>query len=303
MDYAARNNGKTYLEIAKEGGGIWSTVRHTRAATQDSLVALMNGRMDRLLANGITTVEIKSGYGLGVEEELTLLRAIQAASQQHEMDVIPTCLAAHIVPKDIEGGEEAYLKLILEKLVPIVKSENLCNRFDVFIEESAFSVSGATGYLQSLKNQGFSLTVHGDQFTPGGSQVAIDCGALSVDHLEASGEKEIAALAKSEVIPVALPGASIGLGCDFTPARKLLDAGSSLAIASDWNPGSAPQGNLLIQAAILGTFEKLSAAEILAGMTFRAARALGLQDRGKLTEGQLADFIAFPGNDYREILY
>lgn len=303
MDFAARNGGKTYLEIAKAGGGIWSTVKHTRAASQADLVELMEGRLNRLLANGVTTVEVKSGYGLSVEDELKMLRAIQTSNQSHTVDIVATCLAAHIIPKDIAGGEAEYLALILKELVPKIQAENLCQRFDAFIEDSAFSIEGSTHYLKKLKALGFDLTIHGDQFSVGGSKVAIECGALSVDHLEASGEQEIAQLAESEVIPVALPGASIGIGCAFTPARKLLDAGCSLAIASDWNPGSAPQGNLLMQAAILSTFEKLSAAEVWSGITFRAAKALGLTDRGRLDKGQLADIIAFPTADYRAVLY
>lgn len=302
-DYAARNNGKSYLVIAKEGGGIWSTVRHTREASKTILIKLMQQRMDRILANGITTVEIKSGYGLDSEHEIKMLRAIKEAGQRHSADVVATCLAAHIVPKDFDGGEEEYLELILDEIVPIVEEENLSNRFDIFIEDGAFSPRASKKYLNQLKKKGFQITVHGDQFTAGGSRVAIECGAMSVDHLEASGENEINALSKTDVIPVALLGASIGLGCAFAPARKLLDAGCSLAIASDWNPGSAPQGDLLTQAAILGAFEKLSATEVFAGVTFRAAAALGLHDRGKLEAGRLADFIAFPCQDYREILY
>jgi imidazolonepropionase len=150
---------------------------------------------------------------------------------------------------------------------------------------------------------GFDITVHADQFSTSGSQVAVDFGAISADHLEASAKKEIELLAKSNVIATALPGASIGLGCDFTPARKLLDAGAALAIASDHNPGSAPMGNLLAQASILATFEKLSNAEVLAGLTFRAAAALNLKDRGILETGKLADFVVFPTKNYQEITY
>ena len=302
-DYAARNNGKSYLEIAEEGGGIWSTVKQVRAAEIQDLVNETLKRLDILLSNGITTVEVKSGYGLNVEEELKMLRAIKGSGEKHPADLIATCLAAHIVPKDWELGEEAYLQLLLDELIPKIQEENLCNRFDIFIEEGAFGIETSIKYLQQLKSKGFNITVHGDQFHPGGSQVAIDCEAVSVDHLEASTIDEIVALSKSEVIPVALPGASIGLGCAFTPARKLLDYGCSLAIASDWNPGSAPQGNLLAQAAILGAYEKLSAAEVFAGMTFRAAKALNLDDRGVLDAGKKADIISFPTNDFREVLY
>lgn len=302
-DYAMRNAGKSYLEIAREGGGIWSTVTNTRKADEATLVALMIPRIQRLLKQGITTVEVKSGYGLNVESELRMLRAIRQAGQELPIDLIATCLAAHMVPRDFKGSAVEYLNEILTGLVPEIQANNLCSRFDIFIEESAFSPVEATPYLLRLKELGFSITVHGDQFSAGGSKVAVEVGAVSVDHLEASGDAQIALLAQSEVIPVALPGASIGLGCDFTPARKLLDSGCSLAIASDWNPGSAPQGNLLTQAALLGTFEKLSNAEVFAGITYRAALALGLSDRGKLEKGMLADMVAFPCRDHREILY
>lgn len=302
-DYAMRNAGKTYLEIAKAGGGIWDTVTHTRNETKDFLTKGILKRAKRHLANGITTIEVKSGYGLSVKEELKMLRAIQMANADCTADLIPTCLAAHIFPKDYDGDIPAYLKEISEVLFPILKEENLTNRIDAFIEEEAFSPTLISPYLAKAKKMGFDITIHADQFHPSGSQVAVKYQAISADHLEASTAKEIDLLAKSEVIPMALPGASIGLGCAFTPARRLLDAGTSLAIASDWNPGSAPMGNLLMQAAVLGTFEKLSATEVLAGITFRAAAALNLKDRGKLQEGYLADIVSFPTDDYREILY
>lgn len=302
-DFALRNSGKTYLEIAAEGGGIWSTVLHTRASSFDQLKTSMLRRMNRMLAHGITSLEVKSGYGLDIENELKMLRIIKAAREESSQDVIATCLAAHLIPTRDGLDEESYLSLILNELVPIVKREDLASRFDIFIEQGSFGIERARRYLAQLKSHDFQLTVHGDQFTVGGSQVAIDCGAVSVDHLEASGDKEIAALSESNVIPVVLPGASIGLGCSFAPARKLLDAGCSLAIASDWNPGSAPQGDLLAQASIISTFEKLSTAEVFAGLTFRAAAALRLMDRGRIDAGMLADFVGFPTNDYREILY
>jgi imidazolonepropionase len=302
MDYAARNAGQTYQEIGAAGGGIKDTMRKTRAATDKELIAGMTARLDRHLRNGVTTVEVKSGYGLSVDQEVRMLRLIKMIGESHAADVISTCLSAHVIPPEAED-ETAWLNTILAEIVPTVTAEGLAGRFDIFVEGGAFTVANSRLFLEALKQRGFDITIHGDQFTAGGSQLAIDVGALSVDHLEASGEKEIVALANSGVIPVALPGATIGLGCAFTPARRLLDAGASLAIASDWNPGSAPMGDLLTQAAILGTFEKLTTAEVFAGLTFRAAAALGLNDRGQLAAGQKADFIMFPVVDYREILY
>lgn len=302
-DFAMRNAGKTYLEIAQAGGGIWDTVTQTRKLSQNDLAQLTANHANRHLSEGITTIEVKSGYGLSVEEELKMLRAIQEAKQSTRADLISTCLAAHMKPRDFEGSNSEYLQLISEELFPILKKEELTHRIDAFVEKSAFSPEEIKPYFQKAKELDFDLIVHADQFSVGGSKVAVEFGALSADHLEASGDAEIQFLAQSNTIAVALPGASIGLGCGFTPARKLLDQGAALAIASDWNPGSAPMGDLLTQASIFATFEKLSTAEVLAGITFRAAAALGLSDRGKLTEGQLADFILFPTADYREILY
>lgn len=301
-DYAYRNAGKTYLEIAKAGGGIWDTVTQTRKASQQELVEGIVSRSKKHLKNGVTTIEVKSGYGLSVDEELKMLRAIQQANATTNASLIPTCLAAHMKPKDWNQDKD-YLVVIINELFPIIKAENLAHRVDAFVEESAFSPEEIKPYFQKAKEMGFDITVHADQFTTGGSQVAVDFDAVSADHLEASTEKEIQLLAKSNTIATALPGASIGLGCAYTPARKILDAGGALSIASDHNPGSAPMGDLLTQASILGTFEKLSNTEVLAGITFRAAAALRLTDRGKLDAGAQADFVIFPTDNYQEITY
>lgn len=301
-DYAYRNAGKTYLEIAKAGGGIWDTVTQTRKASQQELIEGIVSRSKKHLKNGVTTIEVKSGYGLSVEEELKMLRAIKQANESSKASLIPTCLAAHMKPKDWNQDKD-YLHVIIKELFPIIKTENLAHRVDAFVEESAFSPEEIKPYFQKAKAMGFDITVHADQFTTGGSQVAVDFDAISADHLEASTEKEIELLAKSNTIATALPGASIGLGCAYTPARKILDAGGALSIASDHNSGSAPMGDLLTQASILGTFEKLSNTEVLAGITSRAAAALRLGDRGKLEAGAQADFVIFPTDNYQEITY
>ena len=302
-DYAMRNAGKTYLEIAKAGGGIWDTVTQTRKASKSTLVKSTVKLANRHLKNGTTTIEVKSGYGLSIDEEVKMLRAIQEADKQTSADLISTCLAAHMLPKDFEGNASEYLEYIVTHLFPILKKEKLTNRIDAFVEESAFSPTQIAPYFQKAAAMGFDITVHADQFSAGGSQVAVEFDAVSADHLEASTQTEIDLLANSTVIATALPGASLGLGCAFTPARKILDAGGALAIASDHNPGSAPMGDLLTQAAVLGTFEKLSNAEVLAGITVRAAAALKLEDRGQLENGFLADLAIFHTDNYHEILY
>ncbi|GGE35615.1 MULTISPECIES: imidazolonepropionase [Sphingobacterium] len=302
-DFAMRNAGSSYLEIAEAGGGIWSTVKHTRECSQDELKFLTLKRADNLLRQGITTVEVKSGYGLNVEEELKTLRAIKEANQASFVDLISTCLAAHMHPKDYEGNAEDYLYEIGEKLFPLLRAEELTNRIDAFVEKSAFSAEQILPYYKKAKEMGFDLTVHADQFSTSGSKLAVELAAVSADHLEASTENEISLLAGSDVIPVALPAASLGIGCEFTPARKLLDAGASLAIATDWNPGSAPMGKLIESASILATMQKLSNAELFAGITFRAAKALNLQDRGRLMEGMLADLVIYDTDNYQNITY
>lgn len=302
-DYSMRIQGLSYLEIAKAGGGIWDSVQQTRLADEQTLVKLLQQRVQKHLTQGVTTIEVKSGYGLSVENELKQLRAIKTVSDLSQADLIPTCLAAHLLPKDFDGTAMDYLHHILTDLLPLVKANNLANRVDIFIEESAFNSSAALHYLTAAKAMGFQLTVHADQFTAAGLAVAVKTGAVSADHLEASSAKEIELLKGSETVAVVLPGASLGLGMHYAPARKFLDAGAIVAIASDWNPGSAPMGNLLMQAAVMSASEKLSTAEVFAGLTFRAAKALRLTDRGTISPGKIADLQAYPCNDYREILY
>ena len=302
-DFAMRNAGKTYLEIAEKGGGIWSSVQHTRNASESELLEKLLERINRLISLGITTIEIKSGYGLNVESELKMLRVIKKAQEKTKATLVPTCLSAHLKPKDFEGTSSAYLQYILDEILPKVKQGNLAKRVDIFIEKSAFQPEESRKFLENAKEKGFEITVHADQFTAGSSRIAVEVGAISADHLEATIDEDIEFLAKSETVAVALPGAGLGLGEPFTPARKILDKNGILAIASDWNPGSAPMGNLITQASILATYQKLSTAEVLAGITFRAAKALNLTDRGILKKGMKADFVVFETDNFQNILY
>jgi imidazolonepropionase len=302
-EYAMRLSGKTYPEIAAMGGGIWDTVKKTRLVPMQELAEITASHAQQLLEQGITTIEVKSGYGLAVDQELKMLQAIAEAQKRTKADLIATCLAAHVVPKDFDGDGTKYLEQVVKELLPVVAKKELAKRVDIFVEQGAFSVQAAKEYLLKAKEMGFDPVIHGDQFSTGAASLAIETGAVSIDHLEAADDREIAVLAKGNAIPVVLPGASIGLGEPFAPARKLLDSGTSLVIASDWNPGSAPMGNLLALASILGASQKLTMAETWAALTCRAAQALKLDDRGSLKNGNLADIIAFRCNDYREILY
>ena len=300
-EYAKRNSGISYQQILEEGGGIHNTMNSTSNSTDEQLTDDTLSRLKRHFQEGVLTCEVKSGYAPNLEDEVRMLRIINEIDSSNDIDLIPTCLAAHVTPKKYESSKK-YLDSIVNDLLPIIKEENLSNRVDIFIEEKAFSVTEASNFLEKIKSD-FHITAHANQFTSGGLKVGVDNGAVSVDHLEVMTDQEMDYLSKSDTTGVVLPGCSLGLGIPFAPARKLLDYNCKVSIASDWNPGSAPMGDLLMQASLLGSTEKLSNAEVLAGITSRAANALSLEDRGSLENGKIADMIGFKTNDFRDILY
>ena len=300
-EYAKRNSGISYQQILEEGGGIHNTMNSTSNSTDEQLTDDTLNRLKRHFQEGVLTCEVKSGYAPNLEDEVRMLRIIYEIDSSNDIDLIPTCLAAHVTPKIYESSKK-YLDSIVNDLLPIIKEENLSNRVDIFIEEKAFSITEASNFLEKIKSD-FYITAHANQFTSGGLKVGVDNGAVSVDHLEVITDQEIDYLSKSDTTGVVLPGCSLGLGIPFAPARKLLDYNCKVSIASDWNPGSAPMGDLLMQASLLGSTEKLSNAEVLAGITCRAANALSLEDRGSLENGKIADMIGFKTNDFRDILY
>ena len=300
-EYAKRNSGISYQQILEEGGGIHNTMNSTSNSTDEQLTDDTLNRLKRHFQEGVLTCEVKSGYAPNLEDEVRMLRIINEIDSSNDIDLIPTCLAAHVTPKIYESSKK-YLDSIVNELLPIIKEENLSNRVDIFIEEKAFSITEASNFLEKIKSD-FYITAHANQFTSGGLKVGVDNGAVSVDHLEVITDQEIDYLSKSDTTGVVLPGCSVGLGIPFAPARKLLDNNCKVSIASDWNPGSAPMGDLLMQASLLGSTEKLSNAEVLAGITCRAANALSLEDRGSLVNGKIADMIGFKTNDFRDILY
>ena len=300
-EYAKRNSGISYQQILEEGGGIHNTMNSTSNSTDEQLTDDTLNRLKRHFQEGVLTCEVKSGYAPNLEDEVRMLRIINEIDSSNDIDLISTCLAAHVTPKKYESSKK-YLDSIVNELLPIIKDENLSNRVDIFIEEKAFSVTEASNFLEKIKSD-FYITAHANQFTSGGLKVGVDNGAVSVDHLEVITDQEIDYLSKSDTTGVVLPGCSLGLGIPFAPARKLLDNNCKVSIASDWNPGSAPMGDLLMQASLLGSTEKLSNAEVLAGITCRSANALSLEDRGSLENGKIADMIGFKTNDFRDILY
>jgi imidazolonepropionase len=303
-EYSKRISGESYLQISERGGGIMSTVRSTRQATEEELASTLAERAFEHLLRGVTTCEVKSGYGLDLETEIKMLRAIRRVDGSIDPmpRLVPTCLAAHVRPPEFKTDQH-YLDFLVSKLLPLVKREGLANRVDIYIDRGAFAPELADGYLFQAKNMGFTPVVHADQFVVGGAAVAARVGAISADHLERSTEREFKWLREKGVVAVALPGSSLGLGDPFAPARHMLDAGLCVAIASDWNPGTAPMGGLLTQASLLSANQRLTAAETFAGLTIRAARALGLEDRGAIKTDHLADLIGFTCDSYEEILY
>lgn len=302
-DYAMRVAGKSYLDIARSGGGIMDTVKATRKADSEELTEGLLLRAEEHIRRGIATIEIKSGYGLTVKDELKMLRCIKAANEQSSATtLVPTFLGAHIKPKEFNGSHREYLEVLLEDLIPVIQKEELADRADIFVEEGAFGAEDARWYARKIKDEGFDITMHVDQFHSGGSVVAVEEGCVSADHLEFTDNESVKLFNNSDTVAVALPGASMGLGMQFAPARQLLDAGASLAIASDWNPGSAPMGDLVTQASLLGAYEKLTIAETLAGITTRAARALRIE-AGTIQTGKKAAFTIFKTSDYRDIFY
>lgn len=298
-DFERRNSGMSYQEILQEGGGIFDTVNRTRASSDADLTQSLMDRSGRHLKSGVTTIEVKTGYGLSKDHEIRLLNVINDVNRKVDVDLIPTFLGAHVCPGEFE--RETYLEYLASDVLPEIVE--MTKRVDIFIEDEAFNGEVSSRYLKKASDLGFQLTAHAGQFSSDGVRVAVECGALSADHLESISKADIEMLAKSKTVATALPGASLGLGMSFAPLRKILDAGGSGVIATDWNPGSAPMGDLLTQASILATYEKLTFAEVLAALTFRAARALDISDRGILSSDNLADIVAFPASDYREILY
>jgi len=301
-DYAKRLEGFTYADIAAQGGGILDTVRQTQQATLQTLKEELLQRCALLKSQGVTTCEVKSGYGLTVPDEIKILKAIQQANFAQTVELIPTCLAAHTCPANY-ANHAAYLTDLEMQLFPILLQEKLTKRIDIFIEEGFFSVDEARDYLKRAQKNGFHIVTHADQFSRGGAALAAELKALSADHLEMSTLQDFQHMQKQGVIPIVLPGCSLGMGRPMAPARQMLDCGLSLVIASDWNPGTAPMGHLLLQAAVMGMAQHLTMSETFAAITTRAAWALHLTDRGQLSQGKRADCVIYPCHDYREILY
>lgn len=304
-EFTRRIQGASYLEIARAGGGIARTVRLTRAAGEDALYRRARGFVREMLALGVTTIECKSGYGLDREHELELLRVYRRVAESEPVGIVPTFLGAHVVPPEYRDRREAYVALLVDELIPAVAAERLAECCDVFVEESAFSVVEARRILLAGRAAGLAPKLHADQLTScGGAELAAEVGALSADHLEHVSDRGIAAMAAAGVVAVSLPIASLYLGQPAMPARRLISAGVGVAVATDFNPGSAPSYHLPLAMTLACTLQRMTPAESLKGATFYAAKALGREGRvGSLEAGKAADFAVMEAPDLDTWLY
>jgi imidazolonepropionase len=295
-EFALRSAGASYEELHARGGGILSTVRATRAAGEDELAAALAEHVEWMLRAGTTTFEAKSGYGLDRETELAQLRAVRAAGGA------PTWLGAHAVPPEFADAD-AYLDFLLAEVLP--EASELAEAADVFLERGAFDAEQARRYLTACGDAGLVLRLHGDQFTESGAiPLAIELGARSVDHLEATRRMGVAALAASDVVGVLLPACALFLGRPMPPARALVDAGAAVALATDFNPGSAFCESLPLVCSLAATQMGLAAEEALSACTVNAAHVLGRSDRkGRIAPGYDADIVLLAADDWRHLAY
>lgn len=313
-EFEFKIKGADYLEILAAGGGILSTVSKTRAASIDELVHQGLKRLDKMLACGTTTVEIKTGYGLDTDTELKMLRVIEELDKIHPIDIVPTFLAAHAVPPEFKGNSSGYVSQVCDEMLPRTWNWYQSSRFfdrvpcfvDVFCERNAFDLLQTRQIFETAQNIGFKLKAHVDEFSNlGGSRVSIASGAASIDHLDAISDDEISLLAASDTIGIITPTVNFNLGsAHFADARKMIDAGCAIALSTDYNPGSAPCPSQPMGMAIACRYQKLLPSEALNAATINAAFSIGTGGCcGSIEIGKAADIVICDCDDYREIAY
>jgi imidazolonepropionase len=304
-EFAMRLEGKSYQEIAEAGGGILSTVQATRTATKKELKRIARHHVDTMLTEGTTTVEIKSGYGLNEKDEIKMLDAINDLAEECLMDIVPTFLGAHAVPPEFKNNSDAYVDLICTRMLPYIAQRKLAKFCDVFCEQGYFSVEQCRRIFATAKPLGIRNKIHADQLTQiGASKLAAEVSAVSADHLEQIGDAGIAALKQSGTIATVLPGVSFFLEDKYPPARKIIDAGVPLAIASDFNPGSCMSYSMPMMMTIACTHMSMTPEEALTASTLNGAAALGLSEKlGSIEVGKQADIVLYDIPGYRYLAY
>ncbi len=304
-EFALRMEGKSYLEITQSGDGILSTVRATREAKESELIDRCTHFLDAMTRLGITTIEAKSGYGLATDQEIKLLQVYRHLNKSQPIEIVPTFLGAHTFPPEYRDDHPAYIRQITEEMIPEITGLGLAEFCDVFVEESAFRIGEARKIFDVAKKHGLRPKLHADQLSnSGGAHLAGEVGAISADHLEHISDDGIWAMIKSDVIAVSLPIATLYLNQTPMPARKLIEAGVPVAVATDFNPGSAPSYHLSMAMMLACTMQRMTPAEVLKGATIYAARAINRQnDRGSLEPGKRADFAIIDAGDVNEWMY
>lgn len=298
-EFESRCQGASYQEIASKGGGILSTMRSTRAIKKAELLALSQKRVNEFLRQGVTTLEIKSGYSLDLKGEI---KQLEVARSLQGPQIITSFLGAHAKPPEFTTAKD-YLEFLQNKVLPVIKKKNLADRVDIFIEKNFFEGDVAKRYLQAAKALGFQLTVHADQLSlSGGTALAVELGAQSADHVIQLSENEISAIAASNTTAVLLPLADLYMKCAYPPARRLIDAGARVALATDFNPGSCPSQDLQLVGLLARLHMQMSLPEIISAWTVAAAHSLDLGDRGTLQKGFRADFQVID-SDWQGLFY
>jgi imidazolonepropionase len=305
-EFEMRCSGATYQEIAAQGGGIRSTVRKTRAASEENLNAAATRYARWFLESGTTTVEAKSGYGLTVEDELKILRVIRHVGQTTALRTVPTFLGAHEIPSEYTGRGDDYVGLVVGEMLPLVAREKLAEFCDIFCEAKVFNLDQARRVFTAAKQHGLGLRMHADQFTAfGASDLAAEMGAKTCDHLEQTGAASMEKLMQAGVQAVLLPGSVYAIGSQKYPAaRAMIDAGLAVVLATDFNPGSSPVSSMRMVMSLACTQMKMTPAETLVAATVNAAYSLNRgHEIGSLEAGKVADFVVHDAEDYRELPY
>lgn len=305
-DFEGRLKGASYADLAAKGGGILFTVNGVRGASEDALAQGLAERAARFLECGTTTLEAKSGYGLDADNELKLLRVIKRAAAASPLELVPTVLGAHAVPPELKGRADEYIERVCSQLIPAAAKDKLAAFADVFCEKGYFSVEQAKKVFEAARKAGLGVKVHAEQLSRSGSvEAALAAGAVSIDHLDCVEQKDIEALAAaSPSVAVLVPGSNYFLGKPYPPARRLIDAGAAVALATDFNPGTCPCWDMRMILSIACTQMRMSPAEGLIAATVNGAWALGLgKSHGSLEPGKQADLICYDAQDYRELPY
>jgi imidazolonepropionase len=305
-EFEERAAGSTYQEIAARGGGIQSTVNRTRAATLDELVENAKKHAEWFLRCGTTTIEAKSGYGLSLEDELKLLRAVKRAAEETSLRYVPTFLGAHTIPAEYQNRRDEYISLVIDEMLPKVAREGLAEYCDVFCEDKVFSTDESWRILSAARCHGLKLRIHADQLSlGGGAKLAAELGTATADHLENTDTEGIAALKSAGVQPVLLPGSVYSLGSTHYPAaRDMIDAGLPVVLATDFNPGSSPTPSMTMVLSLASTQLKMTPAEGITAATINAAYSLDRgNELGSIETGKVADLTIHDCDDYRELAY